>query len=377
MTANRDERYYTLTIGPDARPTLPRPVMQYSSLERLQDMNATCSLLIDGYPCTLSIPVPYDVAPVQVVSLGSPVTGFVPGVRSDGVLVPWTVTNWLNRGITGTLSASLPAGWTSKPQPFTIAAKRGKAEGTMTIVPPSDIKDGAYPIALKTSTTRASGTIEVVRAKVRPGIRLGLIESYDNTLAAAAAELGVTATKVSDIDIREGKLKGFDVVLVDIRAYLVRDALKTSNQQLLSFAHEGGTLIVMYQRDQEWKPDYAPYPFAVTRRRVTDEDAPVSVLEPVHPLFTTPNRIQAADWSGWKQERAVYVPGEVPAEYHRLLACSDPDEQPLDTGYLVAQYGKGAYIYTSYVWYRELKAENPGAFRCFANMISYRPNAGN
>jgi hypothetical protein len=103
------------------------------------------------------------------------------------------------------------------------------------------------------------------------------------------------------------------------------------------------------------------------------EEAPVSILLPGHPILTSPNAIGPGDWQGWKQERGLYFPGDVPPQYQRLLACADPDEEPLTTGLLVAQVGTGAYIYTSYVWYRQLKEEHPGAFRCFANMISYSP----
>jgi hypothetical protein len=64
------------------------------------------------------------------------------------------------------------------------------------------------------------------------------------------------------------------------------------------------------------------------------------------------------------------MPANVPAQYERLLSSSDPDEPPLDTGLLFARYGKGQYVYSSFVWYRELKEVNKGAFRMFANMIS-------
>jgi hypothetical protein len=101
------------------------------------------------------------------------------------------------------------------------------------------------------------------------------------------------------------------------------------------------------------------------------EDAPVDIIAPDHPLLQKPNRITDKDWDGWKQERAVYCPGPVPREYVQLLSTHDPDEAALTTGYIVADVGKGSYIYTSFVWYRELKEQNPGAFRCFANMISY------
>ena len=91
------------------------------------------------------------------------------------------------------------------------------------------------------------------------------------------------------------------------------------------------------------------------------------------PLFNSPNKITEEDWEGWIQERGVYFPDNVAPEYVQLLSSNDPDEPPLTTGYIVASYGLGSYIYTSYVWYRQLKEYSPGAYRNFINMIAY-PN---
>ena len=39
-------------------------------------------------------------------------------------------------------------------------------------------------------------------------------------------------------------------------------------------------------------------------------------------------------------------------------------------GLLVAQYGKGTYIYTGYVFFRQLPAGVPGAIRLYVNLLS-------
>ena len=57
-------------------------------------------------------------------------------------------------------------------------------------------------------------------------------------------------------------------------------------------------------------------------------------------------------------------------EYRPLLSSHDPGEPPLKGGMLLAPYGKGLYMYTAYVWNRQLPAGVPGAYRIFANMIS-------
>jgi len=158
---------------------------------------------------------------------------------------------------------------------------------------------------------------------------------------------------------------------VDIRAYLVREDLRELNGRLLRWVEGGGTLVVMYQRDQEWRREFAPFPFDITRTRVTLEEAPVAMLLPDHPLLSRPNRIVPSDWEDWVQERLIYAPGGPAPEYLRLVSTGDPGEPPVTTSFLAAPFGRGAYVYTSLVWYRQLKELHPGALRCFANMISW------
>jgi hypothetical protein len=97
----------------------------------------------------------------------------------------------------------------------------------------------------------------------------------------------------------------------------------------------------------------------------------VRILQPGHPLLNYPNKITQRDFSWWIQERGLYFPKEWDSHYTPLLSTNDRGEPPLNGGLLVAKYGKGNYIYTSMVWYRQLRAGIPGGYRFFANMISY------
>jgi hypothetical protein len=114
----------------------------------------------------------------------------------------------------------------------------------------------------------------------------------------------------------------------------------------------------------------APYPLTVGRDRVTVETAPVTFLIPDHPLLNFPNKITAADFDGWVQERGLNFPSSWDPKYEAVLASHDPGEPDLKGGLLYARYGKGVFIYTVYDWFRELPAGVPGAFRIFANLIS-------
>ena len=147
---------------------------------------------------------------------------------------------------------------------------------------------------------------------------------------------------------------------------------------LMDYVQAGGTLIVFYHKTNEWNPDprvnrpqLAPFPITLGNSRVTDENAPVEFTEPQHPLLNFPNKITQADFAGWIQERGLYYPQTWDAHYSAPLSMNDPGEAALRGGLLAADYGRGHYIYTSMVWYRQLRAGIPGAYRVLANMISY------
>jgi len=86
--------------------------------------------------------------------------------------------------------------------------------------------------------------------------------------------------------------------------------------------------------------------------------------------LNTPNKITDADFAGWVQERGIYFPNQWDDHFTPILACNDPGEAPLKGGLLVAHYGKGYFVYTGLVFFRELPAGVPGAYRLFANLIS-------
>ncbi len=215
-------------------------------------------------------------------------------------------------------------------------------------------------------------------ARVVPNLRVGYVPSFDQTLAQSLAALGVEAKELGAAEIQNSDLSSFQTIIIDNRGYEAHPELIAANSRLLEFANAGGTLIVFYHKSNEWnpnadksRPQLAPFPILLGDERVTDETAPIRFLQPRHPLLNFPNRITQADFANWIQERGLYYPREWDAHYTALFETNDPGDKPLRGGLLVAPHGKGKYIYTSMVWYRELRAGVPGAYRMFANMISY------
>jgi len=215
-------------------------------------------------------------------------------------------------------------------------------------------------------------------AIVVSGRKVGYLPSYDQTLERALAALGVESKKLTVDEIAKSDLSVFNTIVIDNRGYEAHQDLIPVNNRLLKFVEDGGTLLVFYHRTAEWNPDerrsrsqLAPYPIIVGDERVTQEDAPVTFLQPRHPVLNFPNRITQQDFANWVQERGLYFPREWDQHYTAVLGTGDKGEPLLRGGLLMAPYGRGNYIYTSFVWYRQLRAGLPGGYRFFANLISY------
>jgi LmbE family N-acetylglucosaminyl deacetylase len=234
--------------------------------------------------------------------------------------------------------------------------------------------------ALDSTDLITKRTVPVVysAARVARNLRVGYVPSFDQTLEHSLAALGVSSKALTVDEIKSADLSIYNTIIIDNRGYEAHPELIAANSRLLDFVKAGGTLIVFYHKDNEWNPDekknrpqLAPYQIILDDQRVTDETAPITFIRPRHPLLNSPNRITPADFSNWIQERGLYYPKQWDSHYTEMFSTNDPGEPPLTGGLLLAQHGKGNYIYTSMVWYRELRAGVPGAYRMFANMISY------
>ena len=113
-----------------------------------------------------------------------------------------------------------------------------------------------------------------------------------------------------------------------------------------------------------------PYPFTIGGKRITDEEAKVNFLIPDHPALNYPNKITDKDFEGWIQERSTYHAENIDSGYRRILSMKDPGEQEDDGALIIGNYGKGRFVYAGLVFFRELPAGLPGAYRLFANLIA-------
>jgi hypothetical protein len=261
---------------------------------------------------------------------------------------------------------------------FTVIPPKGQSEGLIT--PMVNINDEYYTDELieidyahiPFQTVLMPSVSKVVRLDIKKrGNNIGYIEGAGDVVPESLRQIGYNVTIVKPEQISANNLVNFDAIVVGIRAYNILDELKFKQKFLLDYVKNGGNLIVQYNTSRRLKTDnVAPYNLKLSRDRVTDENALVRILEPNHPVLNFPNKITIKDFDGWVQERGLYFPNVWSKEFTPLLSMNDKGESSKEGSLLVAQYGKGNYIYTGLSFFREFPAGVSGAYKLFVNLLS-------
>ncbi|MEO8879643.1 MAG: hypothetical protein ABI446_04545, partial [Gemmatimonadaceae bacterium] len=223
----------------------------------------------------------------------------------------------------------------------------------------------------QTIVRAATMAIEAVDAQLPHGVNVAYVQGVGDNVAPMLVELGVPVTLLDAHGLAAADLSRFTTVVIGTRAYESDPALAAQNPRLFEWVSQGGTMVVQYGQGEMAQPGMMPYPITLSRpaARVTDEASPITVLAPNDPLLTIPNRITAADWRGWVQDRALYMPSTIDSHYQTVIATNDPGEPANPGGILRAAVGRGNYIYTTLAFFRQLPAGVPGAARIFVNLL--------
>jgi LmbE family N-acetylglucosaminyl deacetylase len=297
--------------------------------------------------------------------------------------------------VDGALRIAVPAGWRAEPAEVAMRLAEGEErEVEVTVHPAGGAGDSVaveaafvaadgrrfsrgvemidYPhVRARPLFHRSASAVRVFEVGVPAGLKVAYVEGAGEPGPAMLEQLGITPDLLDAHALASADLSGYDVIIAGSRAYEVRADLAAHNARLLEYVRGGGTLIVQYNKYELVEGKFTPYPLTMARPhdRVTDEAAPVRILEPAHPVLTTPNRITADDFSGWVQERGLYFARTWDDAYTPLLETGDLGEA-LRGGLLVAKYGQGTYVYTGLAFFRQLPEGVPGAWRLFANLLA-------
>jgi hypothetical protein len=314
----------------------------------------------------------------------------------NGATAPVTfrVRAWTNQ-TNGEVTLPLPDGWGSEPRSAKVTLARAGDEKTVSfqVTPPKDavaidvrpeiaisgrnwslredVVDYAH-IPLRTVLQPASLRLVPIDLRIGQGT-VGYIPGSGDTVADDLAAAGMEVVAVSDELLRSGNLGRFKAIVVGIRAYNTRAVLRDTHARLMEYVERGGTVVVQYNTTSEWETldtPIGPYELTLGRGRVTDEKAELIAVDPDAVVLTKPNRIGPRDFDGWVQERGLYFAETFDPRYEPVFRVHDPGESALPGSLLIAQHGKGHYVYTGLAFFRQLPAGVPGAYRLLANLIA-------
>ena len=372
--------------------------------EKPSDLQAEFSFTISNQPFTFSTPVIYkytdetrgelyrnfEIRPEVSTNISDKVYVFADNQAKE---VEVTLKS-AKANVSGSVSLELPNGWKSVPASidFNLANKYQEQKVIFKITPSAKDSEGQIKAVAKTvNGTFDRGILTVAYDHIPPqtlfpiaeakvvkldikfkGKNIGYIAGAGDEVPAALRQIGYNVTMLTEKEFNED-LSKFDAVVVGVRAYNTEERLKFYQKKLMEYVEKGGNMVVQYQVNnnlQKIEGGMGPFPFKVSRERVTVEEAEIRFLKPESPLLNFPNKITNKDFDNWIQERGLYFANEWDPKFETILSSNDPTENPLDGGLLYTKFGKGNYIFTGYAFFRQLPAGVSGAYRLFANLIS-------
>ena len=348
-----------------------------------------------------NLPYGYDtrvlaIVPAIAVTI-SPSQAVVPlGAGDKKLRVRTELTSNVDGPSEGGVRIAVPAGWTVDPasQPFQFSHAGERAFQAFTVTIPAlesreyridavassrgrDYREGYDVIQHRDLETRflyraAAAGVRGIDVTIAPGLKVGYVMGVGDDVPSGLAQLGADVQLLGAQDLAASDLERFDTIVTGTRAYAVRGDLRTYNRRLLDYAKNGGNLIVLYN-SQEFVPNqHAPFPAELPRNpeEVSEEDSPVEILAPADPVFNTPNKITAADFDRWVEQRGSKFWSTWDAAYSPMIATHDRGQAPQKGGWLHVRYGKGHYTYFAYALHRQLPYGVAGSYRLLANLLS-------
>ena len=373
-------------------------------------LSAVARYIVEGVPVEIrqvvqareaQLPYGYAMRELKVVPVVAvnvrPRQAIVPlSMAARSVAVTVELLNNRDTGARGMLALKLPAGWKSEPPqaPFSFARAGEKRQYGFTVsvgalenrdyrieaaasVDGREYAEGYDVIEKRDLETRflyraASVGVRGVDVKIAPGLNVGYVMGIGDDVPGGIAQLGAKVSLLGEQDLASANLAQYDAIVTGTRAYAVRGDLRTYNQRLLDYVRDGGNLIVLYNTQELDPKRFAPFPGELTQRaeEVSEEDSPVDILAPTHPVLRGPNAITKADFDGWVEQRGSKFWASWDKAYTPLVATYDKGQAPQQGGWLHARHGKGHYTYFAYAFHRQLPYGVPGAYRLLANLLS-------
>ncbi len=297
------------------------------------------------------------------------------------------------KNIEGELVPILPSGWKAHPEKinFKFSAKGDAQIAVFQITPGAGSTTGKLHLQVKTNgqmenkglrTIRydhipninlfpeATAKLEVADLKIA-GKRIAYIDGAGDLVANALQQVGYQVVHLNPSQVLLNDLSTYDAIVTGVRFFNISEDAKNIYFKLMEYVKNGGVLLEQYNVNNGLKfTNFGPYPFKLVNKRVTEEDAMVTFTKPTHAALNYPNKITSKDFEDWVQERGLYFAEDIDPKYETILRMNDTNEAANDGSLLIADYGKGKFVYTSLSFFRQLPAGVPGAYRLFANLLA-------
>ena len=377
--------------------------------ENRSDNTIIFNLVINGIECSIERAItfkstdpvkgevyrPFEVLPPVTISISNSVLVFNDLVPKE---LSFTVKANAPK-IKGTVKVNVPNGWRIEIQhPEVNLENKGDEQLVKAILTPDkNGKEGQLEAMVEIDGEEYNQSISRIeydhipyqfilseaKAKIvvldlkKTGNKIGYIPGAGDDMPASLAQIGYDVTMLTDERLVNEDLSVYSSIVAGIRAYNTNDRMKIYYEQLMKYVHQGGNLIVQYNTNNRIAPmetKIGPYPFTISRDRVTDETATVELINAQHIVLNSPNKITAKDFEGWIQERGIYFATELDKNYETILSMNDPNEKAHNGSLIIAKHGKGNFVYTGLAFFRELPAGIPGAYRLFVNLLSLPQN---
>lgn len=297
------------------------------------------------------------------------------------------------KNIEGELIPILPSGWKAHPEKinFKFSAKGDAQIAVFQITPGTGSTTGKLHLQVKTNgqmenkglrTIRydhipninlfpeATAKLEVADLKIA-GKRIAYIDGAGDLVANALQQVGYQVVHLNPSQVLLNDLSTYDAIVTGVRFFNISEDAKNIYFKLMEYVKNGGVLLEQYNVNNGLKfTNFGPYPFKLVNKRVTEEDAMVTFTKPTHAALNYPNKITSKDFEDWVQERGLYFAEDIDPKYETILRMNDTNEAANDGSLLIADYGKGKFVYTSLSFFRQLPAGVPGAYRLFANLLA-------
>ncbi|WP_162628021.1 PIG-L family deacetylase [Arcticibacterium luteifluviistationis] len=363
-------------------------------------------LNIEGLLLTINLPIDYkyvepsfgeiyrplEVSPTITLSPNTSSLVFN-STKSQNILVTVRASE---ENVKGNVYLELPNGWsyTPKTASFNLSEKNSESVIKFSVIPPKEASEGHILIKanvngqefenarnsikydhIPQTTTFPKAEIELVKLDLKKkGKKVGYIQGAGDDIPEALKQIGYSVDFLSEEDLSKD-LSGYQAILVGIRAYNVHEWLPFYHDKLMTYVKNGGNLIAQYQTSrgsEKFTDKMGPYPFNLTRDRVSEEDAEVRFLNVDEPILNKPNKLGSADFNDWVQERGLYFASDWETNYSGVFSMNDKNESPKSGSLIYTKYGSGNYVYTGISFFRELPAGVSGAYRLMANLISMK-----